>query len=101
MMKLHTAVLSVLAMSVTCVAGVQAADAPVKAVPLELFACSWQEGKGMKDLQKVNSKFTKWAKKHEPGYSAWTITPQFRSSDEPFDVGWIGAWKDGATMGSG
>ena len=101
MIKLHTAVLGVLAMSVACVQGVQAADAPVKAVPLEMFACAWQEGKGMKDLQKVNEKFVKWSKKHQQNYSAWTITPQFRSSDQPFDVGWIGAWKDGAAMGSG
>ena len=100
-MKLQAGVLGVLAMSVACVQGVQAADAPVKAVPLELYACAWQEGKGMQDLQKVNEKFVKWSKKHQQNYSAWTITPQFRSSDQPFDVGWIGAWKDGATMGSG
>ena len=101
MKKLHIAVISLLAAPVVWVQSAQAADAPVKAVPLELYACSWQEGKGMADLEKVNTQFNKWAKKNDAGYSAWTITPQFRSSDQPFGVGWIGAWKDGASMGAG
>ncbi|MBE9539954.1 MAG: hypothetical protein IMF06_12780 [Proteobacteria bacterium] len=101
MKKLHGLVMSLFAASVVWGQGVQAADAPVKAVPLELYACTWQEGKTMKDLQKVNTQFNKWAKKHDAGYTAWTITPQFRSSEQPFGVGWIGAWPDGASMGAG
>jgi len=101
MKKINITVMSLFAVAVAWGQGVQGADAPVKAVPLELYACSWQEGKGMKDLQAVNVKFNKWAKKHDAGYSAWTITPQFRTSDQPFGVGWIGAWKDGASMGAG
>lgn len=99
MKKLHTVVMSLLAVTLVWGQGVQAQNE--KAVPLELFACTYQEGMGMKDLDKVSARFSKWADKHEHGYSAWTITPQFRSSEEPFDVGWIGVWPDGASMGGG
>lgn len=69
--------------------------------PVELFACTFKEGKGYDDLAKVNEKFRKWAKKNDSGYSAWTITPQFRTNDGQFDVGWIGSWQAGADMGKG
>ena len=55
----------------------------------------------MGDLEKVIAKFNKWSDQHNPGYSAWVMTPQFRSADDEFHVGWIGAWADGATMGAG
>jgi len=71
------------------------------AVPVELFSCSWQEGKNMDDLNKVLVNFNKWSDKHPSNYTAWVITPQFRTSDEDFGVGWIGAWPDGSSMGSG
>ncbi len=67
----------------------------------DLFACTFKEGKGYADLDKVNQKFKKWAEKHDSTYSAWTITPQFRSNDGKFDVGWIGSWQGGSSMGKG
>lgn len=69
--------------------------------PVELFACTFKEGKGHGDLEKINEKFAKWSKKKDPGYSAWTITPQFRTNDGEFDVGWIGSWQTGSGMGKG
>ncbi len=82
--------------------GVQAEEEPaIRAVPLELFSCAWEDGKGMKDLMKASERFNKWADKHDMKYSAWTITPQFRSSEQPFDVGWIGAWQSGEALGAG
>lgn len=73
-------------------------DAP-KAVPVELFTCSFQDGKDMDDLNKVIARFNKWSDQHNPAYTAWVITPQFRSSDDEFQLGWIGAWADGTSMG--
>lgn len=101
MNSLRRVVTALLAVSVVWVQGAQADDGDVKATPLELFACSWQDGKGMKDLDKVIGRFNKWSDKNQSGYSAWTITPQFRSSDQPFHLGWIGAWADGAAMAAG
>lgn len=69
--------------------------------PVELFACTFKEGKGHADLAKVNEKFAKWSRKNDRGYSSWTITPQFRSNDGEFDVGWIGSWQAGSAMGKG
>ncbi len=68
--------------------------------PVELYACTFREGKTMEDMVKQNAKWKKWADKAMPGYSAWMIVPFFRSSEEPFDVGWIGAWPDGKSMGA-
>lgn len=51
----------------------------------------------MDDLDKVSNRFNKWSDKNQKGYSAWTITPQFRTSDQPFHMGWIGAWADDAS----
>lgn len=69
--------------------------------PVELFTCTFKEGKGHADLEKINEKFKKWANKADPGYSAWSITPQFRTNDGEFDVGWIGSWQAGSDMGKG
>ncbi len=69
--------------------------------PVEMFTCKFQDGKDMSDLDKVTAKFNKWADKHDHGYSAWVITPQFRALEDGFDVGWIGSWPDGNAMGKG
>lgn len=70
-------------------------------VPVELFACTFKEDKGWGDLKAVNKKFAKWSKKHDPSYSAWTMAPQFRANDGEFDMGWIGSWGSGRSMGQG
>ncbi len=67
-------------------------------VPVEFFACHWQDGKGIEDLKKVGKAFAAWADKSDSGYSAWVLTPQFHSGLD-FDVGWLGAWPDGKAMG--
>jgi hypothetical protein len=74
---------------------------PEAAVPVELFACEWREGKGMDDLLEVAEGFKQWADEHDSGYSAWVITPQFLASENPLQVGWIGAWTSGDDMGKG
>ncbi len=80
----------------------QAQEEGANVVPVELFACTYREGKGWDDLSKINERFAKWSKKHDDGYSAWTISPNFRANDGEFDIGWIGSWdKGGAAMGKG
>lgn len=71
-----------------------------KGVPIEFFACNWQDGKGMADLDKVTKKFNEWSDKNDGGYSAWVLTPQFHNG-VAFDVGWLGAWPDGNAFGKG
>jgi hypothetical protein len=78
---------------------VQAQDG--KGVPVEFFACNWQDGKGMADLEKVGKKFSQWADKNDTGYSAWILTPQFHSAEVGFDVGWLGSWPSFNDFGKG
>jgi hypothetical protein len=78
-----------------------AQDDKVPVAPVELFGCSFKEGKGMSDLEKVNAKFAKWSKKQDPGYSAWVMSPQF-AMQSPFEVLWLGSWQTGGkAMGQG
>lgn len=75
-------------------------DNHASAQPVELYACTFREGKSMKDLEKANANFQKWAASNTSGHSAWMITPQFRSMDGEFHVGWIGAYESAADFGS-
>ena len=78
-----------------------AQDKAPEVAPVELYSCTFNEGKGMDDLNKVTDKFRKWSKKNQAGYSAWTITPNFRAADGEFDIGWIGASQTGDSFGKG
>ena len=68
--------------------------------PVELYACTFRDGKGMKDLEKANDDFKKWAASNTSGHSAWMITPQFRSMEPEFHVGWIGAYQSAEDFGA-
>ena len=70
------------------------------AQPVELYACTFRDGKGMKDLEKANNDFKKWAASNTSGHSAWMITPQFRSMETEFHVGWIGAYQSAEAFGA-
>ena len=76
------------------------ADDHMTAQPVELYACTFRDGKGMKDLEKANANFKKWAADNTSGHNAWMITPQFRSMDTEFHVGWIGAYQTAEDFGA-
>ncbi len=76
------------------------ADNHMTAQPVELYGCTFRDGKGMKDLEKANANFKKWAATNTSGHSAWMITPQFRSTETEFHVGWIGAYQSAADFGA-
>jgi len=101
MKKLQQVVMALLAVSVIAAQSVQAQEEKVSVGMVEFFACNWVDGKGMKDLQKVNDQFRKWSKKNDSNYTAWTLTPQFYSGDGMFDIGWLGAYPDGNSFGQG
>jgi hypothetical protein len=66
--------------------------------PVDFRACNFRDGKGMKDLDKVNAKFREYANKGDFAYAAWVLTPQYHAG-AGFDVGWLGAWPDGESFG--
>lgn len=71
-----------------------------KVIPVELFACSYNEGKGPADLDAVIDRWNAWADKQGvDSYSAWTLTPYFYGPDQDFDLLWLGAGKDAVALG--
>lgn len=72
-------------------------------VPVEIFTCSYLEGKGSGDLDAVIAEWNDWMDdRGVDDYFAMTLTPfYFGASGYSFDVGWLGSWPDGASMGRG
>jgi hypothetical protein len=69
--------------------------------PVETFTCNYLEGKGPGDLDKVVDEWNAWwDEKGMHDYFAVTITPYYYS-EKAFDIGWLGVFTDGNTMGSG
>ena len=63
-------------------------------IPVELFACSYNDGKGSADLDKVIDKWNAWTDKNGiDDYAAWTLTPYYFGPEQEFDVIWMGAGK--------
>lgn len=70
-------------------------------MPVEIWACNFEDGKGPDDLDAVNAKWN--ARMDEQGvnnYFAALMYPNFHN-DIGFDVAWIGGWRDGNAMGAG
>ena len=71
------------------------------AVPVEIYTCSYVDGKGPADLDKVVAKWSKWADDQGTNsYSAWTMTPFYSSPEQEFDVIWMGVSETGQEMGA-
>ncbi len=69
--------------------------------PVETWTCDYNDGKGPADLDKAVANWNKWMDENDgEAYGAMTVTPWYYGEDT-FDVGWIGFWPDGATMGAG
>lgn len=72
----------------------------MRIVPVELFTCKYNEGKGAADLDEVVDRWNKWADKNKlVDYAAWTLTPYYFGSEQDFDVIWLGAGKDAVALG--
>ena len=70
-------------------------------IPIEIFACNFEEGMGPDDLNAVTAKWNEWMDgEGATDYFAAHMYPNF-SSDMGFDVAWIGGWRDGNAMGAG
>jgi hypothetical protein len=84
--------------------GALAQDTPAAAPlrPTEVYTCNYVKGKGPADLAKVVSAWNAWMDQDATeAYSAWSMTPEYFGPGITFDVAWLGAWPDGATMGRG
>jgi hypothetical protein len=78
------------------------ADGMGKVVPVELYACKYQEGKDEADLAKVIESWNEFADDSDmDDYAAWLLTPFFFTTEQDFDIIWLGAFRDGNAMGAG
>lgn len=67
--------------------------------PVELIACNYVDGKGMKDLLRVADRWNDWMDDEgQDNYWAFTLMPLFHSEEIDFDFVWAGGWADGANM---
>jgi len=79
---------------------VSAQDDGIHVIPVELFACTYNDGKGSNDLDIVIDKWNAWADKQGiDDYAAWTLTPYYFGPEQEFDVIWLGAGKDAVALG--
>ena len=73
---------------------------PNVATPIEMFACTYNDGKGPADLDAATKKFNAWAdKKGIDDYSAWTLVPYYSSPTQEFDVLWLGGSEKAKALG--
>ena len=76
-------------------------EKPPYVVPVDTFTCTYNDGKGPKDLDKVVAAWN--AHLDEEGvddYAAMTVTPNYYGQDT-FQVGWLGWWTSQEAMGAG
>lgn len=77
-----------------------AQDDGMLVIPVELYACSYNENKGPADLDTVIDNWNAWADKEGmDDYAAWTLTPYYFGTEQDFDVIWLGAGKDAVALG--
>ena len=78
-----------------------AQDEDDSAAAVEIYTCSYADGKGTADLDEVVAKWNKWADDQGMAdYSAWTMSPFYSSTEQDFDVIWLGATETGKAMGA-
>jgi hypothetical protein len=79
-----------------------AQDDGMVVIPVELYACSFNDGKDSSDLDGVIDKWNAHMDKNgTDSYAAWTLTPDFYGPTQEFDVIWMGAAKNATAMGEG
>jgi hypothetical protein len=78
----------------------KAEDQSDPANPIEIYACSYNDGKGPADLDAAANKWNAWADKQGlDDYSAWTLVPYYSGPEQEFDVLWLGASASAKAMG--
>lgn len=80
-----------------------AQDDNFKVVPVELWACTYNDGKDAGDLDDVIEKWSEWADdRGVDDYAVWTLTPYYFGPGENsgIDVIWMGAGTDAVALGA-
>ena len=74
-------------------------DGMGKVIPVELYACTFNDGQDMEDLEEVIEDWTEYMDGQDiDDYAAWTLMPFFYGVEQEFDFIWMGAFADGNAM---
>lgn len=79
-----------------------AQDNGMLVIPVELYACTFNDRKGPDDLDRWVNKWSAWADSNDiDDYAAWTLTPYYFGAgpNAGIDVIWMGAGKDAVALG--
>jgi hypothetical protein len=69
-------------------------------IPVELYACTYNDRKDSGDLDDVVDKWNAYMdSKGNDSYAAWTLTPNYFGPNQEFDVIWMAASKNAIAMG--
>lgn len=77
-------------------------DPGAKIIPVEIYACTYNEGQGPDDLDDVLEDWNAFMDDRDvDSYAGWTLMPYYFTEEQDFDLIWLGAWTDGNAMGAG
>jgi len=101
--QLFAAACAALSLMATSVSTAQVSESGMgKVLPVELYACSFKDGKDAGDLDRVVARWNEFMDEgSNDSYSAWLLTPYFYGAEQDFDIVWMGAFTDGNAMGGG
>ena len=70
-------------------------------VPVEIYACNYNEGMGPADLDAATAKWNAWADERGMNdYTAWTLTKFYSGPEQEFDVIWLGVSPTAKALGA-
>lgn len=71
-----------------------------KIVPVEIYTCNYNDGKGPSDLDAWADRWNAWADSaNSAPYSGYTMTPFYYGEEQDFDFIWLGVSPDAVSMG--
>ena len=73
-----------------------------KVLPVEIWACTYNDGQDISDLDKVTVRWNKFLDDNgDTNRAAWVLTPYVYTPEQDFDFLWMEAFADGNAMGTG
>ena len=99
MIRLLISALATVSIYAVGLASAQAQDGPPQFRPLEIWTCSFNDGKDQGDMDDVYESLVEDA--GDTAYAAFQINPYFAGQfAQNFDFVFLGAWADGSVMGA-
>jgi len=98
-MKRLSLLLGVSPVLLFAVSGANAQENPRTWAPMEIIGCTFINDAGMDEFDRAVESWNNWMDRNDMNnYAAFVLTPQFVSPESEYDVGWLGAWADAASL---